>query len=39
MRGCSSAPTDGFISPTAGRNCVIGETGTDAGAPKLAWAG
>ena len=28
-----------YLAKSAGRNCVIGETGTDAGAPKLAWAG
>ena len=28
-----------YLAKAAGRNCVIGETGTDAGAPKLAWAG
>jgi diguanylate cyclase (GGDEF)-like protein len=28
-----------YLAKSAGRNCVIGETGTGAGAPKLAWAG
>jgi diguanylate cyclase (GGDEF)-like protein len=28
-----------YLAKSAGRNCVIGETGTSAGAPKLAWAG
>jgi diguanylate cyclase (GGDEF)-like protein len=28
-----------YLAKSAGRNCVIGETGTDSGAPKLAWAG
>ena len=28
-----------YLAKSAGRNCVVGETGTDAGAPKLAWAG
>jgi diguanylate cyclase (GGDEF)-like protein len=28
-----------YLAKSAGRNCVIGETGTDAGVPKLAWAG
>jgi diguanylate cyclase (GGDEF)-like protein len=28
-----------YLAKSAGRNCVIGETGTDAGAPELAWAG
>jgi len=28
-----------YLAKSAGRNCVVGETGTEAGAPKLAWAG
>jgi diguanylate cyclase (GGDEF)-like protein len=28
-----------YLAKSAGRNCVIGETGTDNGGPKLAWAG
>ena len=28
-----------YMAKSAGRNCVIGETGIDPGAPKLAWAG
>jgi hypothetical protein len=31
-----------YLAKSAGRNCVIGETGVNAGAahaPKLAWAG
>ncbi|MGO9630230.1 MAG: diguanylate cyclase [Xanthobacteraceae bacterium] len=28
-----------YLAKSAGRNCVIGETGTDGGGPKLAWAG
>jgi len=28
-----------YMAKSAGRNCVVGETGVDAGAPKLAWAG
>jgi GGDEF domain-containing protein len=28
-----------YFAKSAGRNCVIGETGTDAGTPELAWAG
>jgi diguanylate cyclase (GGDEF)-like protein len=28
-----------YLAKSAGRNCVIGETGVDTGAPKLAWAG
>jgi diguanylate cyclase (GGDEF)-like protein len=28
-----------YLAKSAGRNCVIGETGNDAGGPKLAWAG
>ena len=28
-----------YRAKSAGRNCVIGETGIDPGAPKLAWAG
>ena len=28
-----------YLAKSAGRNCVVGETGIDAGAPKLAWAG
>jgi diguanylate cyclase (GGDEF)-like protein len=28
-----------YLAKSAGRNCVMGETGVDAGAPKLAWAG
>jgi diguanylate cyclase (GGDEF)-like protein len=27
-----------YLAKSAGRNCVIGETGTDTGGPKLAWA-
>ncbi len=28
-----------YLAKSAGRNCVVGETKIDAGAPKLAWAG
>ena len=28
-----------YLAKSAGRNCVIGETGIDPGAPKVAWAG
>jgi diguanylate cyclase (GGDEF)-like protein len=28
-----------YLAKSAGRNCVVGETGTDSGKPKLAWAG
>jgi diguanylate cyclase (GGDEF)-like protein len=28
-----------YLAKSAGRNCVVGESGTDAGVPKLAWAG
>ncbi len=28
-----------YLAKSAGRNCVIGETGTDGSGPKLAWAG
>jgi diguanylate cyclase (GGDEF)-like protein len=28
-----------YLAKSSGRNCVIGETGTEAGSPKLAWAG
>jgi len=28
-----------YLAKSAGRNCVVGETRVDAGAPKLAWAG
>jgi len=28
-----------YLAKSAGRNCVVAETGTGAGAPKLAWAG
>jgi len=28
-----------YLAKSAGRNCVVGETGIDPGAPKLAWAG
>jgi len=28
-----------YLAKSAGRNCVVGETKVDAGAPKLAWAG
>ncbi len=28
-----------YLAKSAGRNCVVGETGIDPGKPKLAWAG
>jgi len=28
-----------YLAKSAGRNCVVGETKVEAGAPKLAWAG
>ena len=28
-----------YMAKSAGRNCVVGETGIDPGSPKLAWAG
>jgi diguanylate cyclase (GGDEF)-like protein len=28
-----------YLAKSAGRNCVVGETKIDGGAPKLAWAG
>ena len=28
-----------YLAKSAGRNCVVGETGVDPGNPKLAWAG
>jgi len=28
-----------YLAKSAGRNCVVGETEVNAGAPKLAWAG
>ncbi len=28
-----------YLAKSAGRNCVVGETGVDPGTPKLAWAG
>jgi diguanylate cyclase (GGDEF)-like protein len=28
-----------YLAKSAGRNCVVGETGVDTGTPKVAWAG
>ncbi len=28
-----------YMAKSAGRNCVVGESGSDSGAPRLAWAG
>jgi diguanylate cyclase (GGDEF)-like protein len=28
-----------YLAKSAGRNCVVGETGVNAGDPRLAWAG
>jgi diguanylate cyclase (GGDEF)-like protein len=28
-----------YLAKSAGRNCIVGETEVNAGAPKLAWAG
>jgi diguanylate cyclase (GGDEF)-like protein len=28
-----------YLAKSAGRNCVVGESGGEDGAPRLAWAG